>query len=254
MNPYSTSSARWLAISSRDPKADTKFVYGVRSTKIYCRPICGARLARRANIEYFDKPEKAVAAGYRACKRCKPETIAQFQDVDEQAIRRKEGIQKAITLMTNRNGAVSLEEAAKEADIGSKWHFLRVFKEAVGETPGALMARIRGGASNVHDHMPAPDTLGSSSTTPDELHPSFTPDFGLDPLEAAWLTTDPVEMDRFFEQILSLDDPSWLIGETIPTSMLSTTSKTDHFDMNEEPDPRVEPALWNTVQPNSYRP
>src|SRR5687767_13437916 len=67
-----SSAARWRAIVNRDPSVNS-FVYAVRTTRIYCRPSCPARLARRANVEFYDSPAQAEKAGYRSCKRCKPE-------------------------------------------------------------------------------------------------------------------------------------------------------------------------------------
>ncbi|KAG9800878.1 hypothetical protein KCU95_g235, partial [Aureobasidium melanogenum] len=78
MHDFSTPSSRWQALVTRNPAANNKFVYCVRTTRIYCRPICKARLARRANVEFFATPFEAENAGYRACKRlsktAEPET------------------------------------------------------------------------------------------------------------------------------------------------------------------------------------
>ena len=60
---------RWAAILARDPKADGLFVYGVKTTGVYCRPSSASRLPRPENIEFFDTPAQAEAAGYRASKR-----------------------------------------------------------------------------------------------------------------------------------------------------------------------------------------
>jgi AraC family transcriptional regulator of adaptative response/methylated-DNA-[protein]-cysteine methyltransferase len=60
---------RWAAILARDPKADALFVYGVKTTGVYCRPSSASRLPRPQNIEFFDTPAQAEAAGYRASKR-----------------------------------------------------------------------------------------------------------------------------------------------------------------------------------------
>ncbi len=60
---------RWAAILTRDPKADTLFVYGVKTTGVYCRPSSASRLPRPENIEFFDTPAQAEAAGYRPSKR-----------------------------------------------------------------------------------------------------------------------------------------------------------------------------------------
>lgn len=69
---YSTDDARWNAAQRRDPKADGYFFIAVKTTGVYCRPICPARPLRK-NVFFFKSAEDCRAAGYRACKRCKPD-------------------------------------------------------------------------------------------------------------------------------------------------------------------------------------
>jgi AraC family transcriptional regulator, regulatory protein of adaptative response / methylated-DNA-[protein]-cysteine methyltransferase len=64
---------RWRAVESRDEKMAGLFIYAVRTTRVYCRPGCGARRPLRRNVEFFVTPSGAVAAGYRACTRCRPD-------------------------------------------------------------------------------------------------------------------------------------------------------------------------------------
>ena len=66
-----TENARWQAVLERDGNAD--FVYGVTSTRIYCRPSCPSRRPKRENARFFDSPELAAQAGFRACQRCRPD-------------------------------------------------------------------------------------------------------------------------------------------------------------------------------------
>src|SRR5229473_6729979 len=63
---------RWTAVAARDAAADGRFVFAVKTTGIYCRPSCRSRQPRRENVVYYRAPESAEAAGYRACKRCRP--------------------------------------------------------------------------------------------------------------------------------------------------------------------------------------
>jgi AraC family transcriptional regulator of adaptative response/methylated-DNA-[protein]-cysteine methyltransferase len=67
-----TDSERWQAVQNRDRRCDGRFVTAVRTTRIYCRPSCAAR-PHRQNVTFFDTPQQAEAAGFRACKRCKPD-------------------------------------------------------------------------------------------------------------------------------------------------------------------------------------
>ena len=64
---------RWSVVQNRDASAASSFVYGVVSTRIYCRPGCASRQPLRRNVEFFSTPAEATAAGYRACRRCRPE-------------------------------------------------------------------------------------------------------------------------------------------------------------------------------------
>ncbi|HEY1761258.1 MAG TPA: bifunctional DNA-binding transcriptional regulator/O6-methylguanine-DNA methyltransferase Ada [Acidimicrobiales bacterium] len=64
---------RWRAVEGRDATMSGCFVYAVSSTKIFCRPNCGSRRALRRNVEFFATPGEAIEAGYRACRRCRPE-------------------------------------------------------------------------------------------------------------------------------------------------------------------------------------
>ena len=64
---------RWAAVLARDANADGKFYYSVRTTGVYCRPSCAARPARPENVRFHATRAEAEQAGFRPCKRCKPE-------------------------------------------------------------------------------------------------------------------------------------------------------------------------------------
>ena len=70
---FLTDDARYDAIRRRDPALDGAFVFAVRTTGVYCRPNCPARLARRGNVEFHPTPAAAQAAGFRPCLRCQPD-------------------------------------------------------------------------------------------------------------------------------------------------------------------------------------
>src|SRR6476469_8515348 len=67
------SDPRWMSIVNRDASGDGKFYYSVKTTGVYCRPSCAARLARPENVQYHRTCEDAEKAGFRPCKRCKPD-------------------------------------------------------------------------------------------------------------------------------------------------------------------------------------
>src|SRR2546430_2070843 len=70
--PYLTEQERWQAVIHKEKTAADAFVYSVKTTGVYCRPSCPARLARRENVAFHPTPKDAERAGFRACRRCKP--------------------------------------------------------------------------------------------------------------------------------------------------------------------------------------
>jgi len=63
---------RWAAVRRREEAADDRFVYAVRTTGVYCRPSCPSRPAQRENVSFLADAAAAEAAGFRACRRCRP--------------------------------------------------------------------------------------------------------------------------------------------------------------------------------------
>src|SRR3954467_3249290 len=68
--------SRWASVAGRDRAADGKFYYSVATTGVYCRPSCAARLARPENVRFHATCADAESAGFRPCKRCKPDQPA----------------------------------------------------------------------------------------------------------------------------------------------------------------------------------
>src|SRR5881296_836511 len=77
----------WNAVLARDASRDGSFVFAVRSTGIYCRPSCPARRPRREQVSFFQVPEAAEQAGFRACRRCHPRR-ARANDPQVELVRR----------------------------------------------------------------------------------------------------------------------------------------------------------------------
>ena len=66
------SDPRWAAVVARNCEADGSFYYSVKTTGVYCRPSCAARLPRPENVRFYATCEDAERAGFRPCKRCRP--------------------------------------------------------------------------------------------------------------------------------------------------------------------------------------
>ena len=117
----------WLALCQRDPTAETIFVYAVASTGIYCRPTCASRRPRRDNVRFYPTPASATAAGFRPCKRCRP-------DEPTRAEREAALIADSCRWLECAEETPSLAELASRAGL-SPYHFHRLFKRVVGVTP-----------------------------------------------------------------------------------------------------------------------
>src|SRR5215212_4586508 len=77
----------WAAVMRRDRALDGRFVTGVLTTGIYCRPSCAARHPKRENVRFFATGTEAAAAGLRACLRCKPDEVSRDAAAVETALR-----------------------------------------------------------------------------------------------------------------------------------------------------------------------
>jgi AraC family transcriptional regulator of adaptative response/methylated-DNA-[protein]-cysteine methyltransferase len=123
--------AAWAAVMARDKAADGRFVTGVLTTGIYCRPSCAARHPKRANVRFFATGAEAAAAGLRACLRCRPDEVS----------RDAAALAKALQMLEQAEEPPSLGALAARAGY-SPHHFHRMFKRATGVTPAAY-ARAR---------------------------------------------------------------------------------------------------------------
>ena len=134
---------RLAAVRRRDRTADGSFVYAVVTTGVYCRPSCASRTARSENIRFYDSPLEAEAAGYRACKRCRPKG-------NEGTDTHLAAVTEACRQIKASDGTIRLATLAQAAGM-SPWHFHRVFKRTTGVTPKAYAAALR--ADRVRDEL-----------------------------------------------------------------------------------------------------
>jgi methylphosphotriester-DNA--protein-cysteine methyltransferase len=123
---YATDNERWNALVHRDQKADGTFYYSVKTTGVYCRPSCAARLARRENVQFHASCGEAERAGFRSCKRCQPGGPALAEQHAAKVAAACRAVETAEELP-------SLDVLAKAAGM-SRFHFHRVFKSVTGVT------------------------------------------------------------------------------------------------------------------------
>ncbi|CAJ0848926.1 bifunctional DNA-binding transcriptional regulator/O6-methylguanine-DNA methyltransferase Ada [Ralstonia flatus] len=120
---------RWARVLARDASADGQFVYAVKTTGVYCQPSSPSRLPRPENVEFFDTPADAEAAGYRPSRRAGP---------DQTTVRAQQAalVAQACRHIEAADTPATLDALAQEAGL-SPYHFHRLFKSVTGLTPKA---------------------------------------------------------------------------------------------------------------------
>ncbi len=132
------SDRRYRAVQSRDARFDGQFVTAVRTTGIYCRPSCPAQTPRPENVDFYRTPAAAVAAGFRACKRCRPDTAPGSPEWNRRADLASRALRAIAAGVLDRAGVGGLADALAV----SERHLHRVLVAEVGVGPLAL-ARTR---------------------------------------------------------------------------------------------------------------
>ncbi|MBP7147848.1 MAG: helix-turn-helix domain-containing protein [Acidobacteria bacterium] len=126
--------ACWNAVRSRDRRFEGRFVLGVRTTRVYCRPGCPARMPRRENVAFFPSPAAAELAGFRACLRCRPDAAPDTPAWNGTSAT----VARALRLISA--GALQdggLDDLAERLGVGAR-HLRRLFLEHVGAPPRAI--------------------------------------------------------------------------------------------------------------------
>jgi AraC family transcriptional regulator of adaptative response/methylated-DNA-[protein]-cysteine methyltransferase len=149
-----TSDPRWPLLVARDKGSDGKFLYSVKTTGVYCRPSCAARLARPENVRFYTTTAAAEKAGFRACKRCKPAGLSLTEANTAK-------IEKVCRLIERSEENPSLEKLAKHAGM-SVFHLHRTFKAITGLTPSGYGA--------AHRTKRVRKTLGKSRSVTDAIY------------------------------------------------------------------------------------
>lgn len=133
MNTALKTDQLWQAVVAKDASFDGQFVFAVSSTGVYCRPSCPSRRAHRERVKFFELPEAAEQAGYRACLRCEPRRTPVM---DPQV----ELVQRVCRLLnSNESETLGLAELATQAGV-SPFHLQRTFKRVMGISPRQYLA------------------------------------------------------------------------------------------------------------------
>ena len=128
------SDEQWQAITYNDSSYDTFFIYGVKSTGIFCRPSCKSRQPNKVNVLIFKNAEQALTQGFRPCKRCKPEGL-HLPDLDWV-------VQIADYIDDHYSQPLTLEVLADMCH-GSPYHLQRTFKRIKNMTPVEYIQMVR---------------------------------------------------------------------------------------------------------------
>jgi AraC family transcriptional regulator of adaptative response/methylated-DNA-[protein]-cysteine methyltransferase len=142
------------AVRARDAAQDGRFVYAVRTTGVYCRPSCASRPARAENLSFHPDAAAARTAGFRPCKRCRPDDVGGPDP-------RAEAVRRACRLIESAETPPSLEILAEAAGF-SPFHFHRTFKAMTGVTPAAYAA--------AHRARRAADALRSTASVTEAIY------------------------------------------------------------------------------------
>ncbi|HLI57480.1 MAG TPA: AlkA N-terminal domain-containing protein, partial [Actinomycetota bacterium] len=136
----------YQAVASRDARFDGWFIVGVRTTGIYCRPSCPTPVRPKAsNVTFFKSAAAAQLAGFRACKRCRPDAIPGSPEWDTRADLAGRAVRLIADGVIDREGVAGL---ARRLAISER-HLHRVVVEAVGAPPLALARSQRAQTARV---------------------------------------------------------------------------------------------------------
>jgi len=127
------------ARKSRDPRFDGRFFVGVLTTGVYCRPICPARMPAEDNVRYYSSAAAAQDAGYRPCRRCRPEASLDLPEWTLASDTVMRGLRLIEAGYLNDHNTAELGRAL---DVGER-HLTRLFNQELGTSPLSLARIVR---------------------------------------------------------------------------------------------------------------
>ena len=151
----------YRAVRSRDTRFDGRFVTAVRTTGIYCRPSCPAQTPRRENVRFFPRAAVAAAAGFRACKRCRPDAAPGSRDWDVRADLAARALRAIEGGVVDTDGVPGLAQRLAV----SERHLHRVLVREIGVGPLALARTRRAQTARMlieHTALPLTDVAFSA--------------------------------------------------------------------------------------------
>ncbi|WP_235925108.1 bifunctional transcriptional activator/DNA repair enzyme AdaA [Roseomonas harenae] len=125
----------------RDPAYDGRFFTGVRTTRIYCRPVCPVRPARAANVSFYPSAAAAEAVGFRPCLRCRPETAPFSPAWNGSRTTAARALRLIEAGALDEEGA-TVETLAARLGVGAR-HLVRLFARHVGASPAQVARTAR---------------------------------------------------------------------------------------------------------------
>lgn len=174
-----TDAMKWAAVAASDSRYDGSFFYGVSTTKIFCRPSCTAKRPLREHVRFFARPQEALAAGFRPCKKCRPDQARYDpgRDVVEKA--------KAVFARTF-DAPQALHDRMAELPVSAN-HLMRLFKEYEGCTQSRYLASLRIAKARkllVETNMPIMQVaLESGFASPSSFYKRFAEFAGVSPAQ-----------------------------------------------------------------------
>lgn len=130
-----TNEEKWKAVIKNSDDSDDKFFYAVRTTKIFCRPSCKSKTPLKNNVVFFDNKQQAMDAGYRPCKRCRPDLL-EFCPTEELVQNTKNVIDK---YFTDRE---ELQKHIKNLGV-DKSYLNKLFLQSYGKTMTEYLRFVR---------------------------------------------------------------------------------------------------------------